>query len=339
VIQSDLSTVDTDIRKPDTGNVTIDRPTPYTSNPNTESTATPDHLPSPPHGRTIYTEPVSEGEDDEDMMGGIAVDEVGSARVPLGEALEAIAWREKQMKAQEAAMETEVARRREAAGAAPQSDDEQDARKSFSKKRAPVPAPLERLSIDPLAPASVFDKSLQKKLKGRARFHGSDEEDQGEGAETVGQSSRMADADPEYIRQFIASPGKRIAVPVRVEPKVFFAQERTFLVSVISSIPARRLYLHVSQKWLHFGVLIGTVATALLNFSKPGDRAGLICASAFVIAALMAIAYSAAIFHHRVEGLRARSSDALYYDPWGPSILCFALVAATTVNFVFQWPF
>jgi hypothetical protein len=178
------------------------------------------------------------------MMGGIAVDEVGSARVPLGEALEAIAWREKQMKAQEAAMETEVAQRREAAGAAPESDDERDARKAFlKKKKVRVPAPLERFSIDPLAPASVFDKSLENKLKGRARFHGSDEGDQGEGAETVGQSSRMAEADPEYIRQFIASPGKRIAVPVRVEPKVFFAQERTFLVSANSSLPARRLYL------------------------------------------------------------------------------------------------
>jgi hypothetical protein len=52
----------------------------------------------------------------------------------------------------------------------------------------------------------------------------------------------------------------------------------------------------------------------------------------------MAIAYSAAMFQHRVESLRARSSDALYYDPWGPSILCLALAAATTVNFIFQWP-
>jgi len=166
------------------------------------------------------------------MMGGIAVDEVGSARVPLGEALEAIAWREKQMRAQEAAMEAAVARRREAAGAAAQSDDEPDVREPFlKKKRAPVPrAPLERFSIDPLAPASVFDKSLQKKLKGRAEFKQSDGEEEADDA-AVEQSSRMANADPEYIRHFMATPGKRIAVPVRVEPKVFFAQERTFLVS------------------------------------------------------------------------------------------------------------
>lgn len=81
------------------------------------------------------------------------------------------------------------------------------------------------------------------------------------------------------------------------------------------------------------------MATALLNFSEPGDRAGLICAGAFAVAALMAIAYSAAMFQHRVESLRARSSDALYYDPWGPTVLCVALAAATIINFVYQWPF
>lgn len=229
---TNIAIVDTDIRKPDTGNVTIDRPTPIHSNQGTDSTTTPDNLPSPSHERTIYTEPVSEGEEDEDMMGGIAVDEIGSARVPMGEALEAIAWREKQLQSQEAAIEAQVAENRHAAGASADSDNEGDARQPFLKKKGknPVPAPLERFSIDPLAPASVFDESLQKKLKGTTRKQ-SDEEEEEEDTRTVGQSSRLAEADPEYIRNFMASPGKRIAVPVRVEPKVFFAQERTFLVS------------------------------------------------------------------------------------------------------------
>ena len=237
--------MDTDIRKPDTGNVTIDRPTTIHSNQGTDSTTTPDHLPSPANAMTIYTEPVSEGEEDEDMMGGIPVDEIGSARVPLGEALEAIAWREKQLRTQEAAMEAHVAERREAAGVSAQSDDEVDARQPFLKGRKnSVPAPLERFSIDPLAPASVFDKSLQKKLKGTARAQSEQEEE--DDARTVGQSSRLTEADPEYIRNFVASPGKRIAVPVRVEPKVFFAQERTFLVSdnfsLMSTQPAHASY-------------------------------------------------------------------------------------------------
>jgi uncharacterized membrane protein YidH (DUF202 family) len=44
---------------------------------------------------------------------------------------------------------------------------------------------------------------------------------------------------------------KRIALPVRVEPKVSFANERTFL------------------SWLHFTVVLGGLAVGLLNF---GDR-------------------------------------------------------------------
>ena len=46
---------------------------------------------------------------------------------------------------------------------------------------------------------------------------------------------------------------KRIALPVRVEPKVFFANERTFL------------------SWLHFTVVLGGLSVGLLNF---GDKAG-----------------------------------------------------------------
>jgi len=45
---------------------------------------------------------------------------------------------------------------------------------------------------------------------------------------------------------------KRIALPVRVEPKVAFANERTFL------------------SWLHFTVILGGLAVGLLNF---GDKA------------------------------------------------------------------
>lgn len=44
---------------------------------------------------------------------------------------------------------------------------------------------------------------------------------------------------------------KRIALPVRVEPKVSFANERTFL------------------SWLNFTVVLGGLAVGLLNF---GDK-------------------------------------------------------------------
>ncbi len=55
---------------------------------------------------------------------------------------------------------------------------------------------------------------------------------------------------------------QRIALPVRVEPKVFFANERTFL------------------SWLHFAVVLGGLAVGLLNF---GDKVGKISAGMYTV--------------------------------------------------------
>jgi hypothetical protein len=222
---ANLISVDIDIRKPDTGNVTIDRPTPTISHQNTDASTTPDHMSGVPHFRAIYTEPVSEGEEDEDMAVGIAVDEIGSARVPLGEALEAIAWREKEIKKQEAELEARLAQKRRDATSSSHADEENERQPFLKDRLKPIPPPLQRLAIDPLAPASVFDESLQKKLKKV------DPRELNEDLDTAGPSNIAFDEETNFIRDFVAQPGKRIAVPVRVEPKVYFAQERTFLVS------------------------------------------------------------------------------------------------------------
>ncbi|KAG1861088.1 VTC domain-containing protein [Suillus tomentosus] len=85
-------------------------------------------------------------------------------------------------------------------------------------------------------------------------------------------------------------------------------------------------------KWLSFAVLIGTIATTLLNFVPADDPRGLISAALFTLAALLAIAYSAIIFVYRAFCLRARSAEGLYYDKYGPTILCFVLLVALGTN-------
>lgn len=68
---------------------------------------------------------------------------------------------------------------------------------------------------------------------------------------------------------------KRIALPVRVEPKVSFANERTFL------------------SWLHFTVVLGGLAVGLLNF---GDKVGKISAAMFsVVGELLLSAFMLAL--------------------------------------------
>lgn len=109
-------------------------------------------------------------------------------------------------------------------------------------------------------------------------------------------------------------PGKRIALPTRVEPKVFFANERTFL------------------SWLNFTVILGGLAVGLLNF---GDRVGQISAGLFTLVALAAMLYALVTFHWRAKSIRMRGQGG-FDDRFGPTVLAVALLAAVVVNFVLR---
>ncbi|KEI41982.1 uncharacterized protein L969DRAFT_91449 [Mixia osmundae IAM 14324] len=108
---------------------------------------------------------------------------------------------------------------------------------------------------------------------------------------------------------------KRIALPVRVEPKVFFANERTFL------------------SWLNFTVVLGGLAIGLLNF---GDKVGQISAGLFTIVAMAVMCYALVTYHWRASAIRRRGSGP-YDDRLGPTVLCVALLAAVIVNFVLRF--
>ena len=117
-------------------------------------------------------------------------------------------------------------------------------------------------------------------------------------------------------RRFKAPKGKRIHVPVRVEPKVYFAAERTFL------------------SWMEFSIILGSIAATLLNF---GDNISLISAWGFTIVACLALLYSVGIYYLRVQMIRKRRATvSRYYDKWGPTGLCAGLLAATLVNFALK---
>ncbi|KAL9049598.1 MAG: hypothetical protein Q9162_007139 [Coniocarpon cinnabarinum] len=117
------------------------------------------------------------------------------------------------------------------------------------------------------------------------------------------------------------APGKRIALPPRLEPKVFFANERTFL------------------SWLNFSVLLGGLAIGLLNF---GDRVGQLSALLFTIVAMAGMVYALGVFHWRANRIRQRGGSQMsggfggFDDRWGPTVLTGALVAAVVVNFVLR---
>lgn len=106
-----------------------------------------------------------------------------------------------------------------------------------------------------------------------------------------------------------------IHVPVRVEPKVQLATERTFLA------------------WLEFSILIGSIAATLLNF---GDGLAFAAAWAFTIIACIALFYSAGLYLWRVKKIRERRA-VVYHDKWGPTFLCVGLFAAVAVSFGYRF--
>ncbi|KAF8843707.1 SPX-domain-containing protein [Paxillus ammoniavirescens] len=311
-----LPQMDIDILKPSTGYLTIERPLHSSSRGTPERQSSGDVTPSQP-----YAEPVSEGEDDEDMDLTPARDEDRRTGLPQADVAAAIAYREKSLKGRDDG-------EWDGAGSPSQAQlhgtvngdiegeevDERSLRLKARRKPDSVSQTDQKsLFIDPLAPSSAFDKTLRERLNG-AKTEVPNNQAAAESPGARGLVEEIPEEERLLVRDWIAPSGKKIAVPVRIEPKVYFANERTFL------------------KWLNFAVLIGSIATTLLNFIPPEDIRGLISAALFTFAALLAIAYSAVIFVYRALRLRARSAEGLYYDKYGPTILCFVLIAALATN-------
>jgi len=108
--------------------------------------------------------------------------------------------------------------------------------------------------------------------------------------------------------------GKRIALPTRVEPKVFFANERTFL------------------SWLNFTVILGALGVGMLNF---GDYAGFWSALGFITVAVLGACYSLYTYHWRAREIRRRGQGG-FDDRFGPTALMICLFFAIIVNFVLR---
>ncbi|RGP67247.1 vacuolar transporter chaperone 4 [Fusarium longipes] len=122
---------------------------------------------------------------------------------------------------------------------------------------------------------------------------------------------------PIQNKKFKAPPGKKIYVPVRVEPKVYFAAERTFL------------------GWLEFSIYIGTIAVTLLNFGSHPTPTHFWVAGAFTLLAILSLCYSVFTYLYRSQGIRSRKVIK-FYDRWGPTALCGALFIGVALNFAFE---
>lgn len=243
-----LPQMDQDIRKPVTAKskILIERPqSNIHSNASMEGSALPSPAAKSTTSQASYHEPISEGEDDEEYLVHKAKNEEDHLRLPSDVAAQARAAREHREKH----IRDEAARRvgittygeneaESSSAGAVNGSSSRPARENRSQQQYDA-----SLRIDPLASSDRFDKNLQllddksmKKLQEAAKNRREDQVEEGEEEEDDEEEGGDDDERVIYVDQFRAPPGKKIAIPVRVEPKVVFAAERTFLKVMIISL-------------------------------------------------------------------------------------------------------
>ncbi|KAI0368779.1 hypothetical protein BV20DRAFT_968884 [Pilatotrama ljubarskyi] len=108
---------------------------------------------------------------------------------------------------------------------------------------------------------------------------------------------------------------KKIATPIKVEGKVWFANERTWIA-----------YLQTS-------VLVGTLALALFNASK--DEIARNFAYAYAALSVAVLVYGYAVYQHRITMIRRR--DPGHFDQIiGPILISAFLFCAVLANFIIR---
>ncbi|KAH8556607.1 VTC domain-containing protein [Umbelopsis sp. PMI_123] len=115
--------------------------------------------------------------------------------------------------------------------------------------------------------------------------------------------------EPVVLPPGVKVPAK-VITPLRVEPKVYFANERTYF------------------SWMSFATLLATFSIALFN---AGDTVGRISGVVYTLVSLSTFLYGMGLYYRRRELINARVAGP-YDDMSGPTAICVALLFAVGLN-------
>jgi uncharacterized membrane protein YidH (DUF202 family) len=196
-------------------------------------------------------------------------------------------------------------------------------------------------SFKPAVSSPLGKSYLQERLaaeegdrrSGRSKSQDTRDRDAGEGPSTQAGYGTMSSVFPSFSLSRYAQARREKEVPLppgvtkptllikdsgplQVEPKVWLANERTFL------------------KWQHISVLLGTLSVGLYNAGR-----GNLTVQAFSIVFLFIAAFAGiwgyAMHHQRRDMIVARSGRD--FDNWiGPVIVCVSLIVVLILNFTIQ---
>ena len=118
----------------------------------------------------------------------------------------------------------------------------------------------------------------------------------------------------------VREPGKLIKDmnPVRVEPKVWLANQRTFI------------------KWQHISVLLASLSLGLYNAAGESNNVARALALVYTLIALFAGAWGWWMYIVRSRMIQERSGKD-FDNPIGPIVVCIGLVVALCLNFGFKY--
>jgi len=105
-------------------------------------------------------------------------------------------------------------------------------------------------------------------------------------------------------------PNKPITVPLRVEPKVYFANERTFL------------------SWTYTSILIAGLSLTILAFGDTLSRVG---GAVFSSVGVIFMTYALVQYERRLRMIRRKDAGP-YDDKYGPYVLIGFIVPTVILN-------
>lgn len=105
--------------------------------------------------------------------------------------------------------------------------------------------------------------------------------------------------------------------PVKVEAKVWLANQRTFV------------------KWQHVGVLLASLSLGLYNAAGENNKVAQTLAIVYTLVAIFTLVWGYGVYMWRNRLIRERSGKD-FDSIWGPLVVCVGLVVALCLNFAFK---
>jgi uncharacterized membrane protein YidH (DUF202 family) len=110
---------------------------------------------------------------------------------------------------------------------------------------------------------------------------------------------------------------KQRKAPIKIEPKVFFANERTFLA------------------WMHLSVILAGASIAIMAFADDSNPAGQLYGVMLLPVAISFIVYAMAQYSRRAYMIRTRHPGP-YEDTVGPTVLGIMLMLSIVAQFALK---